>query len=131
MNRTERLLARPRPVNGLSTLADQLSALMGDADDALFLLRWEVDGRVFVRIHARRSADGMTYTWVDEDDATVVRRDPMPVSVMEDLIKRQLIEPGGETILVYRDDDEEPARCLYAMLAVDDVLLCVWQNPAP
>jgi hypothetical protein len=130
MNRTERLLARPRPVNGLSTLGDQLSALMGDADDALFLFRWEVDGRVFVRLHARRTHDDMTYTWIDEDDATVVRRDPMPVSVMEALIKRQLIEPGGETILVYRDGEAEPELCLYAMLAVDDALLCVWESPA-
>ena len=118
-------------MNGLSTLGDQLSTLLGDADEGYFLFRWEVDGRVFVRLHVRRTDDGMEYAWVDENDAAVVRRDPMPVRVMEDLIKRQLIEPGGETILVYRDGEEEPVRSLYAMIAVGDVLLCVWEAPAP
>ena len=42
-----------------------------------------------------------------------------------------IIEPGGETILVYRDGEEEPVRSLYAMIAVGDVLLCVWEAPAP
>jgi hypothetical protein len=130
MNRTARLLARPAPVSGLSTLGEQLSVPMGDADEGIFLFRWEVDGRVFVRLHARRTPDGMAYTWVDEDDAAVIRRDPMPVGVMEDLIKRQLIEPGGETILVYRDGEEEAVLSLYAMIAVEDVLLCVWETPA-
>ncbi len=129
MDRTERLLARPAPVDGLSTLGDELSALLGDADEGLFVFVWAVDGRVFVRLRVRRGESGLSFTWVDEEDATVVRRDPMPVGVMEDLIKRQLIEPGGETILVYRDGEAAPARSLYAMIAVEDVLLCVWETP--
>lgn len=130
MNRTQRLLSRPAPVDGLSTLDERLSPLMGDVDEGVFLFRWEVDGRVFVRLRVSRAPDGgMTYVWIDEDDQAAVRRDPMPIRVMEDLIRRQLIEPGGETILVYRDGEERPLLSLYAMIAVKDALLCVWEIP--
>ncbi|MBT3266032.1 hypothetical protein HN371_02710 [Candidatus Poribacteria bacterium] len=132
MNPVERLLARPTPVAGLSTLGDQLSELLGDADEGVFVFRWQVDGRVLVRLRARRAGErDMDYAWLDEDDATAVRRDPMPVGVLEDLIKRQLIEPGGEEILVYPDGAERPILSLYAMIAVGDALRCVWQIPRP
>jgi|AP95_1055475.scaffolds.fasta_scaffold379205_1 hypothetical protein len=130
MSRAERLMSRPAPVDGLSTLDEQLSGLLGTSDAGIFLFRWEVDGRVFVRLRVRRAPDGdMSYVWIDDDDPDVIRRDPMPLGVLEDLIIRQLIEPGGETLLLYRDGDERPALALFAMLAFKDSLRCVWETP--
>ena len=130
MSRAERLLSRPAPVDGLSTLGDQLSALLGDADEGVFVFRWQVDGRVLLGLRARRIGEReMEYAWLDDDDATVIRRHPMPLVVMEALIKRQLNEPGGEEILVYRDGDERPVLTLYSMIAVGDALRCVWETP--
>jgi hypothetical protein len=91
-----------------------------------------VDGRILLRLRARRVGEhDMDYAWLDDDDPTVIRRHPMPLAVMEDLIKRQLNEPGGEEILVYRGGDERPVLTLYGMIAIGDALRCVWETPEP
>ena len=124
MSRAERLMSRPAPVDGLSTLDEQLSGLLGTSDAGIFLFRWEVDGRVFVRLRVRRAPDGdMSYVWIDDDDPDVIRYfvDSLQPEVVEELdrgnslgsalelagstLETRPSEDGRQAILVISDGD--------------------------
>ena len=120
---------RPAAVEGLAELDARLTRALGDDECANVVLRWEIDGYLFLRLRISPGIDGgLRYAWLD-DESDSVRRE-VGLRELEALIKRVLLEPAGEEILVFWEDETSPLTKFWAMIAAGDRLKCVWE-PLP
>jgi len=112
---------------GLSELDRRIRGALESTDAIEFELRWEVDGRRFVRVRAQRDGTDVRYAWLT-DDGTEVRRRLRDLSELEALMGRQLVEPAGEVLSFRIVGSVEPVALFRAMIAAGDRLFCAWED---
>ncbi|GIX07285.1 MAG: hypothetical protein KatS3mg115_1688 [Candidatus Poribacteria bacterium] len=113
------------PVEGLQELERRILLRLKVGERGEVILRWEVDGRVFIRLQAHRTARGVRYIWLEETVPGQIRREIGGLEELERLIKRQLLEPGGERLIFLWDG--HPEAIFRAMIVAGDRLRCVWE----
>lgn len=117
-------------VEGLGELESRLLRRLPAGEAVRILLRWEVDGRLFLRLRVRRHATGIAYVWLEENSKGE-RRDIRGAAELERLLMRQLREPAGEEIVVYWENAETPILRFWAMIADGERLRCAWTDREP
>ena len=114
--------------DGLVTLEDRVRAwLTGDERVVVIRLHWDVDGRLLLRLRVERDGEDLRWTWLEDDDPTRVRRERLNLEEIERIVTRQLLEPGGERLLLYRNDEDKPSATFRAIVRAGDRLRCVWE----
>ena len=96
---------------------------LGERDAATFQLRWEIDGYRFIAVRVEREQSDRRYVWLDDEGEP--RRVIRGMVELEELIKRQLLEPGGETLFLHWGNEPTPSLTFRAMIAAGDRLRCV------
>ena len=125
------LSTRP-PTDGLVEMDSRFRAWLGGSGSGRVDMRWEIDGRLWMRLEIRPDAKGgLRYIWIDSELQDAPRRAIASLDELETLAKRQLLEPAGEDILVYWNGSDKPRARMRAMIAQNDQLRCVWNEPAP
>ena len=120
------------PTDGLVEMDSRFRAWLGDGAAGRVDMRWEIDGRLWMRLEIRPDAKGgLRYIWIDSERRNAHRRRIASLDELETLAKRQLLEPAGEDILVYWNGADKPRARMRAMIAQNDQLRCVWNEPAP
>jgi len=112
---------------GLFSLERRVRAWLDAEASVVVRLHWGIDGRLLFRLRVERKADGLRWTWLDDADATRVRRESVRLEELERILARQLLEPGGERLLLYRNAEEEPSASFRALVCAGDRLECVWE----
>jgi hypothetical protein len=113
--------------DGLTTLEDRVRAWLDTDERAFVRLHWDVDGRLLLRLRVEKVTERLRWTWLEDDDPTRIRRDGICLADIERIITRQLLEPGGERLLLYRNDEASPSATFRAVVCAGDRLRCVWE----
>lgn len=93
----------------------------------LIRVHWESDGRLLLRLLVESEGDRLRWTWLEEEPPFSVRRERITLSEIERLVSRQLLEPAGERLFLYRNSEQEPAATLRVFVGAGDYLQCLWE----
>lgn len=93
----------------------------------LIRIHWELDGRLLFRLIVENEGERLRWTWLEEEPPFPVRRERFTLSEMERIVSRQLREPVGERLLLYRNDEQEPVAIFRVFVGAGDRLQCIWE----
>lgn len=113
---------------GLAILESRVRAWIADDESALVRIHWGVDGRLLFRLRVRRDGDALQWAWLDDELPTRVRRDAIRISDLDSVVARQLNEPGGERLLLFRNSERRAVGAFRAFVVNGETLRCVWES---
>ena len=114
--------------SGLVRLERCLRERLGSQPSGRVVFRWARDGHPFLRLRVAYANEAMHYLWLEDEDPTRIRKELDGLAELEELIKRQLVEPGGEELFIYWQDEPFPIAQCRAIIRAGDRLDIMWED---